>query len=51
MDAEGTVQDCFELLIKHGFKREQLTHGIIMPTAVGVLQYNQHHVVWWCAMA
>ena len=23
MDAEGTVQDCFELLINHGFKREQ----------------------------
>ena len=30
MDAEGTAQDCFELLIKHGFKREQLLFAKIV---------------------
>ena len=30
MDGEGNTQDCFELLIKHGFKREQLLFAKIL---------------------
>ena len=41
MEGAGTTQDCFELLIKHGFKREQLLFAKIVDCIKFYLTLNE----------